>query len=147
MNPDYQFPYFAMPVGFVNKSGSDPLFWVNYDDTFVLPQDALYASREGSIRMEYDADQDKLHQWITSKDPDDVLVEEYLGSIDNFKNNIGTDSVLVAFSQYNLAYDVPSGEAGFSDLKIVAAPEPVSSILFLTGAGLMGLSRLRKRMA
>lgn len=140
---DLDYPFYAMAVGFGNHSASAPFFWDEY--TAVSPEDAVYNSRNGSIRIEYDADLDRLDHWISSEDPDNVLIEEYLGSIDNFKDTVGSDSVLVAFNVFNIGEDVQAGDAGFSDLKVVAAPEPISSLLFLAGGGVMGLKVLRRR--
>lgn len=116
-------------------------------------------SSDGSLRILYDSKIDKITSWQSSLDSNNKLVTVETGSAENFRKGenqpLTNDKKAELFFSYGNSYNVfednlnpiQDRNAGFSDLKVTAAPEPITTTLFLVGGGLMGLSKLRRKKA
>lgn len=117
------------------------------------------AFSDGSIRIRYDSKFDKLTTWDFAKDDNKKVIKTSIGQIENFKEDlknmhIDAKDTTIAF-MYSNSYSIfdeidnpiQDRNAGFSDLKVTSAPEPVTTTLFLVGGGIMALGKLRRKSA
>jgi putative cell wall-binding protein len=117
------------------------------------------AFSDGSIRIRYDSKLDKLTTWDFAKNDNKKVIKTNIGHIENFKEDlknmhIDAKNTKIAFmysNGYSIFDDIDNPiqdrYAGFSDLKVTAAPEPVTTTLFLIGGGVMALGKLRRKSA
>lgn len=117
-------------------------------------------SADGSGEINYNSKQDTLNTRNIAKDTNQNILQTTTSSIPDFKKSLDettpskNENARIVFN-YVYTYDyldeefnpIQDRNAGFSDLKVTAAPEPITTTLFLVGGGLMGLSKLRRKKA
>lgn len=116
-------------------------------------------SENGSIKMVYDAQKNSLTTTISSFDENGKLLTNKVdsgyqtvpGYPNNFRETIDENKVRLVttisdgIGGFNFGGPIPDGSGYFYDVKVTAAPEPITTTLFLVGGGIMGLSKLRRK--
>ncbi|MFH1691850.1 MAG: hypothetical protein ABIC68_04700, partial [Candidatus Omnitrophota bacterium] len=129
--PDYTF---SMAAGNIYEGGSNYDLFVKYISAPGWTEEPSVVPRtvdSGKFVAYYSAQEDTLYARIL--DSDGGLIGE--DGFENFRATFGLDSLGVAIIGGSGGAALASGEAYMDNFNATAAPEPVSTSLFLLGAG------------
>lgn len=138
---------FAAGIGaeWSDREGSNPVFWIGIEDSNgdpVVSEEVNRSINSGWLGMHYNYAADTLEFGAFDQSDNSVAGASYT----NFRTTYGPDLWRVGiggFADNNTV--IGEGDANLDNFQATTAPEPVSTILFLTGGAVLVGRRLQKR--